>query len=218
MIDVSKYTHILSATVCEDYKDTIDITADKNHASEAIQKEMSQMAEDTQHQIHFSYSKGSMTISPDGYHARKRAERIAADPSLDEKGHYIYGSVETFKHIQGHCNDDRDYVVKGSSFNHSEDRLFFRLCLDYFHPSSPIAKTQQALDLAIEALPEKQWRQGASSHQLAIWPDQPNPKWHFGDAYMGKDSIEVGNFNHGCYTWFCLMAHAYVVNAKKERQ
>lgn len=217
MIDISKYKHILSATICEEYKDMMNITCDKDHANQAIQAEMHKMAEDTQHQIHFDHGNGSLTISPDGYHARKRAEKIAADPSLDEKGRYIYGSVESFKHIQNHCNDDLDYVMKGSSFNSPGDRLFFRLCLDYFHPKSPLVNTDTALSLAIDALPPLQWRQGASSHNLAIWPETPNPDYQFCDSYMGPDAIIVGDFHHGRYTWFCLMAQAYITNAKKER-
>lgn len=137
----------------------------------------------------------------------------------DENGNYRYGYVEDFGYIANHLKFRIEYVLRCMRFHRSEDKAFARAALEYFHPESGWCRSEEALDRMIERIPDQgEWRQGASTHQLAIWPKAVDKKQRVWDGYWGEDSIQVGDFQHGCFTWFCIMAYAFAVDARRKRQ
>lgn len=132
---------------------------------------------------------------------------------------YEYGTLEKFEFISEHIEGDINYVRKGMRLNRTEDREFAMACVDYFHPSSPAYRTTKALYRCFDLLPntQGQWRQGLSTHHLAIWPENPDPKKTVIDGYWGEDAVQVGDFKHGSYTWFCIMAQAAIQKLKESK-
>ena len=124
---------------------------------------------------------------------------------------YAYGTAESFDYIAGHISGDIRYVKRGCGFTQIKDREFAMEAIGYFHRQCTTRRTAEQFDRARSALPDpaEPWRQGMTSHQLVIWPDKPDPEKTWGDAYAGKPKRDVGDFKHGVYTWFFIMAHAF---------
>lgn len=132
----------------------------------------------------------------------------------DEDIGYDYDQVESFVYIAQHVDEDRKAVEEGMRFLRQEDWRFAEACLEYFHPTSTERGTTMSLAVAMALLPEKQWRQGASSHQLCIWPENPDSDQRLEESYWGSDVTPVAECKHGHYTWFCIMAYNHIKQAK----
>lgn len=136
---------------------------------------------------------------------------------------YEYGTVETFETISGQASYYGLGYAQGPKIARltGKAREFYIYAMAFFHEDAVSSRRPEAEEAMIRRFrlldQDKQWRQGASTHQLVVWPEEPDPSKIIIDGYYGEDAEKVGDFKHGVLTWFSIMAWAWCKDRIREK-